>query len=422
LYREKAMGTKAVAVHKQMWYEEGELQLTFPESWEVVPCLMNGHDALQITPEKIRAAFDNSIGSPKLRGLARGKNEVAIIFDDISRPTRVADLAPYVLEELEAAGIPDGAIRFICATGAHGAHTFQDFQKKLGKEIMDRFPVYNHNAYENCMYVGETSRGTKLSVNSEVMSCGLKIGIGSVIPHAQTGFGGGGKIILPGIASMDSIEAFHLLEIKAKEAGQGNIVGPGNYAENPMVQDFNEAAKMVGLDFKIDTIINGRGEPCAIFMGEPQTEYYKAVQFAVPHYATKAVPGADVVVVNSYSKGNEAIVGLLIGIPMLIGKGGDLVLIMDCPAGQVVHYLLGSFGKSRRGRLFSAVNFQLPWLKRFVVLSPQFEKSMTDWLAIPDTIWVKSWPEVMDILKQDFPGGAKAAVIPDGTIQYLLWS
>jgi nickel-dependent lactate racemase len=133
LYREKAMGTKAVAVHKQMWYEEGELQLTFPESWEVVPCLMNGHDALQITPEKIRAAFDNSIGSPKLRELARGKNEVAIIFDDISRPTRVADLVPYVLEELEAAGIPDGAIRFICATGAHGAHTFQDFQKKLGK-------------------------------------------------------------------------------------------------------------------------------------------------------------------------------------------------------------------------------------------------------------------------------------------------
>jgi len=416
------MNAKTVVLPRQMWYEEGELQLTFPESWEVVPCLMNGHDIPQITPEQIKAAFNNPVGSPTLRKLARGRAEVAIIFDDISRPTRVADLIPYVLRELEAAGIPDDAIRFICATGAHGAHTFQDFQNKLGSEILDRFPAYNHNIYENCTYVGQTSQGTKLSVNSEVMNCDLKIGIGSVVPHAQTGFGGGGKIVLPGIASIESIEAFHLLEIKAKEEGRGNTVGPGNWAENPMVRDFNEAAKMVGLDFKVDTIINGQGEPCAIFAGEPQAEYYEAVKFAVPHYATKPVPGADVVVVNAYSKGNEAIVGLLIGIPMLIEKGGDMVLIMDCPAGQVVHYLLGSFGRSTRGRLFNAVNFQLPWLKKLVVLSPQFEKSMADWLAIPDTIWVKTWPEVIDVLTHDFPSGARVAVVPDGTIQYVSWS
>ncbi|UCH51431.1 MAG: DUF2088 domain-containing protein [Chloroflexota bacterium] len=413
------MATKMVTVPRQIWYEEGKLQLTFPESWEVVPCLMNGHDASQITPEQIKTAFDNPIGSPPLRKLARGRAEAAIIFDDISRPTRVADLMPYVLEELYSAGIPDGSIRFICATGGHGAHTFQDFQKKLGNKIMDNFPVYNHNPYENCTYVGQTPTGTKLSINSEVMSCDLKIGIGSVIPHAQSGFGGGGKIVLPGIASIDSIETFHRWEINAREAGHGDIVGPGHYIENPMVKDFNEAAKMVGLDLKIDTIVNGMAEPCAIFVGEPQTEYYEAVKFAVPHYATKPVPGANVVVVNTYAKGNEAILGLLIGIMMLTERGGDLVLIMDCPAGQVVHYLLGSFGEQARGRLFTAVNFKLPWLKRLVVLSPQFEKSMTDWLAIPDTAWVKTWPEVIDILNQDFPAGAKVAVVPDGTIQYL---
>jgi nickel-dependent lactate racemase len=413
------MATKTITVPRQMWYEEGELQLTFPESWEVMPCLMNGHDAPQITPEQIKAAFNNPIGSPRLRKLARGRTEVAIIFDDISRPTRVADLMLYVLEDLYAAGIPEGAIRFICATGAHGAQTFHDFQKKLGSKILDNFPVYNHNPYENCTYVGQTSMGTKLTVNSEVMNCDLKIGIGSVIPHAQSGFGGGGKIVLPGIASMESIEEFHRWEINARESGHGNIVGPGHYIENPMVKDFNEAAKMVGLDLKIDTIINGMGQTCAVFVGEPQAEYYEAVKFAVQHYATKPIPGAGVVVVNTYAKGNEAIVGLIIGIMMLTERGGDLVLIMDCPAGQVVHYLLGSFGEKARGRLFRAVDFKLPWVKRLVILSPQFEKSMTDWLAIPDTVWVKTWSEAMDILNRDFPTGARVAVVPDGTIQYL---
>jgi len=413
------MSTKAVTVPRQMWYEEGKLRLTFPESWEVLPCLMNGHNVPHITPKRIKAAFDNPICSPRLKELAKGKTKVAVIFDDISRPTRVADFIPHILKELEAAGISEQAIRFICATGAHGAHTYYDFQKKLGQKIMDRFPVYNHNVYENCTYVGKTSRGTQLSVNSEVMSCDLKIGIGSVLPHPQSGFGGGGKIVLPGIASIDSIEAFHLLEIKARESGRLGIVGPGNYLENPMVKDFNEAAKMIGLDFKIDTLINGSGEPCAIFAGEPEAEYYQAVKFAVPHYSTKPAPGADVVVVNTYCKGSEAIVGLIIGIQMLMEKGGDLVLIMDCPAGQVVHYLLGSFGAKAKGRLFSSVDFKLPWLKRLVALSPQFERSTTDWLAIPNTVWVKTWSDAINILKQDFPNGGRVAVIPDGTIQYL---
>jgi nickel-dependent lactate racemase len=413
------MTNKTLMVPRQMWYAEDKLRLTFPESWELLPCLMRGHDARPLTAKRISASFERPIGSPRLSELAEGKKKVAIIFDDASRPTRVADLIPYVLNELKTAGMPEEAIRFVCASGAHGAHTYQDFQKKLGQNIMERFPVYNHNVYENCTYVGQTSQGTSLSVSSAVMSCDLKIGIGSVIPHPQSGFGGGGKIVLPGISYIDSIEGFHRLEIKAREGGRGNIVGPGNYLENPMVKDFNEAAKMIGLNFKIDTIINGNSQPCAIFAGEPEAEYYEAVKFAVPHYATKPIPGADVVVVNTYGKGSEAIVGLIIGIQMLMEKGGDLVLIMDCPAGQVVHYLLGSFGEEARGRLFNAVDFKLPWIKKFVVLSPQFEKSAADWLAIPDAIWVNSWTEVIRILKQDFPDGARAAVVPDGTIQYL---
>ncbi len=380
---------------------------------------MGGHNAARLTPRKIRAAFDNPIGSPRLSELAKGKKKAAVIFDDISRPTRVADLMPYVFNELQSADIPDEAIRFVCASGAHGAHSYHDFRKKLGAEIMDRFPVYNHNIYENCTYVGQTSQRTKLSVNSEVMGCDLKIGIGSVIPHPQSGFGGGGKIVLPGVASIESIEAFHKLEIAARENGRGNTVGPGNYLENPMVNDFNEAARIIGLNFKIDTVVNGSAEPCAVFTGEPEAEYFETVKFAARHYATKPVKGVDVAVVNTYGKGSEAVVGLIMGMQLLMERGGDLVLIMDCPAGQVVHYLLGSFGKEVRGRLFSAINFRLPWIKKFVLLSPQYEKSATDWIAIPDTIRARTWPEALATLRDDYPNGARVAVIPDGTIQYL---
>lgn len=414
------MTLKHIQLPHRIWHGGGALELDFPGNWDIVHCIMSGHAAPPLTSTQIKAALQSPIGTEKLSQLARGKRQVAILFDDISRPTPVRDLLPYVLAELKEAEVPDEAIRFVCATGCHGAHNYQDFEKKLGQDILDRFPVYNHNVYENCTYAGTTSQGTKLYVNSEVMSCDLKIGIGSVITHPQTGFGGGGKIVLPGIAAIESIEDYHNLEFKARAEGKGNTIGMGNYTDNPLTRDFQEAAGLAGLDFKVDVAVNGTGKACAIFCGDVQAEYLEAAAYAARHYATTPVKGADVAVINTYCKGNEAIIGMIAGITMLADKGGDLVLIMDCPSGQVVHYLIGSFGKSVRGRQFQAVNFSLPWVKRVIVLCPQFEHSMADWLCVPGTKWVRKWHDVIEILKQDFPSGAKAAIVPDGTIQYLV--
>jgi nickel-dependent lactate racemase len=407
------------SVPNSKWFEERHIKLDFPGQWEVVPCLMKGHDAPRLTAARIKSALAAPTDTERLRELARGKQHVAIIFDDISRPTPVAKLLPFVLDELKKAGVANHSIRFICATGCHCAHTYTDFVRKLGADILDRFPVYNHNIYENCTYAGTTSQGTKLYVNAEVMACDLKIGIGSVISHPQTGFGGGGKIILPGVAAIESIEHYHNLEFKARKEGRGNTLGMGNYRENPMFRDFTEAAKLAGLDFKIDVTVNGRGEACAIFCGDPEAEHAMAVEYALDHYATRPLAATDIAVVNTYCKGNEAIIGMIAGITMLAEKGGAMVLIMDCPTGQVVHYLIGSFGKTVKGRQFQAVDYTLPWIKRVIVVCPQFEHSMADWLAVPGTIWVKKWQDAVKVLKQDYPGAARVAVVPDGTTQYL---
>ncbi|MFA5401094.1 MAG: lactate racemase domain-containing protein [Dehalococcoidia bacterium] len=411
---------KSVTVPNKKWFGDTRLKLTFPDRWEIVHCLMNGHDTPELTSAQIEAAFARPAGSPRLSVLAKGRHKVAIIFDDISRPTPVYLVLPHILAELKEAGIPDRSICFVCALGCHGAHTYQDFRKKLGDSILDRFPVYNHNIYEHCTYVGETTQGTRLSVNSEVMACDLKIGIGTVVAHPNTGFGGGGKIILPGVSAIDSIEHYHSLESKAWEEGKADIVGLGHFDKNPLAKDFMEAANLAGLDFKVDFAVNGEAKACAIFCGKLDAEFKEAVKYAAHHYACKAVPATDIAVVNTYAKGNESVLGLLHGIALLMEKGGDFVLIMDCPSGQVVHYLQSSFGETVKGRRFQKLDFTLPWLKRMIVLCPQFEHSMADLLAIPDALWVKTWKEALDILKKDYCGAARVAIVPDGTTQYIV--
>ena len=129
-----------------------------------------------------------------------------------------AVLVPHVLEELAAAGIKDKQIRFIAACGCHGAMNRMDFERKLGKKVLKRFPVYNHAPYDNCVYAGTTKRGTKLYINAEVMKCDLKIGIGSIVPHIMAGFGGGSKLVLPGVAAYETIVALHSPPTIDKEA------------------------------------------------------------------------------------------------------------------------------------------------------------------------------------------------------------
>ena len=403
-----------VRVPQLYWYNPSELELDFPDSWEVHFCPPKGYDRPPLSPKEMHRAFDNPFGTRPLRELARGRKEVAILFDDTTRPTRTHEIASYVLKELATAGIADDQIRFIAAVGTHGPHDNVGHRLKLGQEILDRFPVYNHNAYENCVELGTTSRGTPLAVNREVMRCDLKIGIGCIVPHPQVGFGGGGKIILPGVAHIDSTVHFHAkVPFTAPET-----IGPGNYEQNVMRMDFEEACKLAGLDFTADCLVNLKGEITALFTGDPVQEHHEACKLAKEAYATERIAGLNVVVSNAFLKSNEAFVAVPTALRSLGMDGGTMVIIMNTPTGQVVHYSMRSFGTDYGGRLFSART--LPPQFKTIVLNPVKDLTCVDMFGNARSVtWAKNWSEARGVLESQYPNGAKVAVYPDGTIQYL---
>ncbi|MFH1003110.1 MAG: lactate racemase domain-containing protein, partial [Chloroflexota bacterium] len=335
-------------------------------------------------------------------------------FDDLSRPTRSAPLIPYLLAELAAAGIPDDRVRFIAALGAHSAMDGTGYRKKLGAAVLDRFAVYNHNCYANCTPVGTTSRGTPLYLNSEFMACDLKIGLGAILPHPRMGFGGGGKIVLPGLAHIDAIMANHSLP-RGDHAFMGNIEG------NPFSEDIAEATRMAGLDFKVDVVVNGRLETTALFAGDPVLAHREGVKLARSHYATEPVAGADIVIANTYAKANECIIALAVAAPLLAEKAGDLVLITNTPEGQVIHYLMGYFGKLNSGSRYPVSAGSLPpGVRRLTMLAPYADRAGERWFGPPGSInWRQSWPEVRAMLEATYGRRARVAVLPDSTMQYF---
>ncbi|GAG07831.1 unnamed protein product, partial [marine sediment metagenome] len=238
--------------------------------------------------------------------------------------------------------------------------------------------------------------------------------IGCILPHPQVGFGGGGKIILPGVSHIDSIDYFH-----SKVMGMGpQTTGMGNYDENVMRFEVEEAAKLAGLDVTIDGLLNLRGEFSALFVGDPVLEHREGVKLAKEVYATEGISGVDIAVTNAFVKSNEAAISIFVAIRSIKLPGGTIVMIMNAPEGQITHYLLRSFGKTYGGRHYTQRT--IPAAFKVIVLNPLKDLTCVDLFGDAQSVtWAKDWGEVMDQLRASHPDGAKVAVYPDGTMQYL---
>jgi nickel-dependent lactate racemase len=396
------------------WHGSRQLDLILPEEWRVEIYNMAGYDRPAMKSGEIERAVTNPIGTPPIRELAREKGEVVIIFDDMSRVTRVAGIVPFILQELEAAGIPDEKIRFVAALGCHGAMNRFDFIRKLGEAVLARFPVYNHNPFENCVNIGTTSYDTEVFINAEVMKCDLKIGIGSIVPHIMAGFGGGAKILLPGLASLDTVDAFHRL---GNQAGAGRT-GMGIYENNPLRLNMEEAAAMAGLDIKVDCLVNTWGETVAVFAGSPREAYAAGVSMAKSHYLTPRAVNKDIVIANTFAKVDESESGLITTMPAVSQRGGDLVLIANAPEGHAVHYLMGPFGKFTGGRQRLQIDLP-PNIKRLIIYNEYPDLTGNDYFKATDRIITACrWDEVLELLRAAHGAGTEVAVFPNSEIQY----
>ena len=409
---------KTVNVPARLWYENKERELTFPDRWQVDNLTSPGLEKPGLSPEEIRERIEHPVEGPTLEELARGKKEAVIVFDDMTRPTPVSAVAPFVLDALHRAGMKREQIRFIWGLGSHGAYDMINARKKLGEEIVENYYVYNHDPFQNTVRVGRTPTGVELWFNREFMSCDLKIGIGCITAHVHVGFGGGAKLILPGVAGIETINQFHNQLFR-----DNTRTGLGNFDNNIMRAECDAAGDMTGLNFKVDCLINRRGEIANVYAGPFRATHALGGEEAKEHYGIPFSTGYDVAVCNAYGKANEAAIALFLSMTTLKPGGtGTGVLISDAPEGQVPHYVMRGWGSGYGGRHFipRTKGFVQMLMKKLVVLSPYPDRTCLDLIChIDDATVVKTWPEVLAVLEEDYPREATVAVIQDGTMQYM---
>jgi nickel-dependent lactate racemase len=90
--------------------------------------------------------------------------------------------------------------------------TPEELKERVGNKVFENYKVLNSEFRDpsGLVYVGDTPEGVKIMASKAVIETDIHIGIGCLFPHPVMGWGGGGKILFPGIAGEETVAYFHL--------------------------------------------------------------------------------------------------------------------------------------------------------------------------------------------------------------------
>ena len=133
--------------------------------------------------------------------LVRRDDRVLVLIDDYTRGTPVPKVLPFVLEELDAAGVKDHRVAILTAQGTHRQMAESELKEKLGP-FFGHFPVHQHRWLDPSgrHRFGTLADGTPVTANRLLAEHDFVLGIVSIVPHRIKGFSGGAKIAFPGVS------------------------------------------------------------------------------------------------------------------------------------------------------------------------------------------------------------------------------
>ena len=299
---------------------------------------------LEDETREIERSLQDPLQSQPLASLVGPNDTVCILVSDITRPVPSEKIVPAVLRELPH--VPRKNVTVIVATGLHRANTRDELRTMLGPSILDEVRVINHDAFDrkNLDRVGQTSRGTELFINSQVRKADRIIATGYIEPHEFAGFTGGRKSLLPGVSGADTINHNHRLENMAHpKAKIGVLEG------NPIHEDAVEAARMAGVDFIVNVVLNRDNRIAHVVAGDLVEAHQQGVDFYNSHARVDIDEPADIVITSS---GYPLDINLyqavkpVIAAEPFVKTGGIIILLAHCEDGfgeDLFHRWMTSF-------------------------------------------------------------------------------
>lgn len=203
----------------------------------------------RVVGSSIAGALANPIGSRPFHELAKPGDSVAILVSDATRACPTDLMLSPLVEQLGRAGVGQEDVKIVFGLGTHRRHTAGEQARLVGERIFVGLQCLDTDPSQ-VTHVGTTSRGTPIEVFEPVTDARLRIALGAVEFHYFAGYTDGGKALVPGVCSANTISHNHAMMVQSGSR-------PGVLEGNPVREDIEEGAGLIGVDFLLNVVLDG---------------------------------------------------------------------------------------------------------------------------------------------------------------------
>ena len=315
-----------------LYYGEDKQTFSLPPEWTVLKhTRITGAAPATPVGNLVKNALAFPVGTPTLSEMVKNDGEVAIIVDDPARATPVYQMLPPILHALIKAGVAPKRITIVVALGTHRFASEKELEAKVGKAVLREYRVVQHDCHANNLVpIGRLSTGEEVAINPFVARAQLKIGVGSIFPHPMNGFGGGAKILFPGVADFKSISEHHFHYTPEP----GCVLG--HTETNPFYREVCRMAEAAGLNFIVNCIFDARERVVDVVAGHFKEAHKTGIERSKQNYAFQMKEAADVTIVSAepYDEGPQIMKPIIPASLMTTKPGGAVIVLARCPGGM----------------------------------------------------------------------------------------
>lgn len=218
--------------------------------------------------EAITRCLDDPVGTKPLSELVEGRRRVVVVIPDMTRGEGVQAYLPPLLGYIERHHVRREHVTILTATGAHRCHSDAEREALVGAQIARNWRVEDHDPDDGNDPVEPLDEATPLWIDRRAIKADCLIVAGPISFHYSAGFGGGRKLIAPGLCSRATVHALHrrtLANIDTAGRWQGHT---GALRHNPFHEALQAAAERVKPHFSLNVSMDGQKRILSVVSGD----------------------------------------------------------------------------------------------------------------------------------------------------------
>ena len=320
----------------ELKYGHSSLKIDLPDTihWQVLSktILSSPHSQTDIISQAV-----NDLVLKIERDSPPRNPSVLIIVPDHTRLCQLPLVLPLLTRKLE--DVFSARISILVANGSHVLQPRETIKSLVGEEIYDTYPVEQHDSRDRqtLVHAGTSSYGTPFYLNKRVPEADVVVTVSAILFHYFAGFGGGPKMIMPGVAGYETIRINHRRTIDPRTGTFHTGCNDGNLDSNPVYRDLVEIMQFTPRCNSIQVALDVNGEIVKAEAGALVEAQREIVRFVRDAYSIRLERRARVVIASA--GGFPRDVNLIQAHKAIhhafqaVEEGGFLVVVAECREG-----------------------------------------------------------------------------------------